>query len=199
VQLDAGPAVIVGHSWGTIVALTMALDHPADVLGLVLVSGYYYGSARPDVVPSSVPAIPVLGDIIANTTAPLTGLLIGPAGIKASFAPAPVSRKFDEFPKSLALRPSQLRATAADTALMIPGALANSNRYSELKLPVVILAGEGDQIVHIDKHAKRLVGDIAGAEIQVVPGQGHLLHYAYPEQVVSAITLVETRAALTGS
>ncbi|RYF02508.1 MAG: alpha/beta hydrolase, partial [Oxalobacteraceae bacterium] len=66
VQLDAGPAVIVGHSWGTIVALTMALDHPADVLGLVLVSGYYYGSARPDVVPSSVPAIPVLGDIIAN-------------------------------------------------------------------------------------------------------------------------------------
>lgn len=193
-QLGVGPAVIVGHSWGTIVALNMALDHAKAVAGLVLISGYYYGSARPDVVPSSIPAIPLIGDIIANTTAPLTGLLIGPAGIKASFAPAPVSNKFDEFPKALALRPSQLRATAADTAMMIPGAIAISGRYAELRLPVVIMAGEGDLIVHINKHAERLAYDIAGAELRTVPKQGHLLHYAYPEQVVTAINDVYNRA-----
>jgi pimeloyl-ACP methyl ester carboxylesterase len=193
-QLDIGPAVVVGHSWGSIVALTMALNHADTVAGLVLVSGYYYGSVRPDVVPSSLPAIPVLGDIIANTTAPLTGLLVGPIGVKASFAPAAVSDKFAEFPKALALRPSQLRATAADTAMMIPGAMAISSRYGELRLPVIILAGEGDLIVHVGKHAELLARDVADAELRIVPGQGHLLHYAVPEQVVVAIDDVRKRA-----
>lgn len=194
-QLGVGPAVVVGHSWGTIVALAMALHHPEAVAGLVLLSGYYYGSARPDVLPSSIPAIPLLGDLIANTTGPLTGLLIGPAAVKASFAPASVSEKFDAFPKAMALRPSQIRATAADTAMMIPSAMSLSGHYGELDLPVIIMAGEGDLIAHVGKHAQRLVGAIAQAELRVVPGQGHLFHYHVPEQVVAAINDVQKRAA----
>lgn len=187
-------AVVTGHSWGTMVALAMALDHPELVSGLVLLSGYYYGTGRPDVYPASIPAIPVFGDMLAHTVAPLTGLMTGPLGVKASFAPAPVSDKFAGFPKAMALRPSQVRATAADTALMVPSAVALSRRYGELAMPVIIMAGAGDLIVHLDKHAERLAGEIAGAELRVVPGQGHLLHYAVPEQVVAAIDDVAARA-----
>jgi pimeloyl-ACP methyl ester carboxylesterase len=194
-QLGVNSAIVVGHSWGTLVALNMALDDVRRVQGLVLVSGYYYGSARPDVVPSSIPAIPVAGDIIASTTAPLTGLLVGPLGAKASFAPAPISDKFAGFPKALTLRPSQLRATAADTAMMIPSAMAISDRYGELQLPVVIIAGEGDLIVQPSKHAERLAGDIVHSDLIMVPEQGHLLHYAVPERVVTAIDAVQRRAA----
>ncbi|MEA1015611.1 alpha/beta hydrolase [Sphingosinicella sp. LY1275] len=192
-EIGAEGAVVVGHSWGTMVAIAMALDHPEAVAGLVLLSGYYYGSARPDVVPFSVPAIPLLGDVIAHTVAPLTGLLTGPAAVKASFAPAAVSEKFADLPIAMALRPSQVRATAADTALMIPGAVALSRRYRELRLPVIIMAGEGDLIAHIGKHSERLVEDIGGSDLRVVPEQGHLFHYAVPEQVVRAITDVVGR------
>src|SRR5689334_11225594 len=41
--------VVVGHSWGTLVALTLALEYPRLVAGLVLVSGYYYPTPRNDV------------------------------------------------------------------------------------------------------------------------------------------------------
>jgi pimeloyl-ACP methyl ester carboxylesterase len=192
-QIGVERAVVVGHSWGTMVALAMALDHPDAVAGLVLLSGYYFGSARPDVIPFSVPAIPLLGDLIANTTAPLTGLLTGPLAVKASFSPAPVSEKFADFPIGLTLRPSQVRATAADTAMMVPAAIALSGRYGELDLPVIIMAGKGDLIAHIAKHAQRLVKEIAGSELHTVPEQGHLLHYAVPEQVVAAIGEVTAR------
>jgi pimeloyl-ACP methyl ester carboxylesterase len=186
-QIGVGPAIVVGHSWGTLVALAMALDHREATAGLVLLSGYYHGTVRPDVLPSSIPAIPLLGDLIANTTAPLTGLLIGPAAVKASFAPAQISEKFASFPKAMALRPSQVRATAADTAMMIPGAIALSARYGELDLPVIIMAGQGDLIAHVGKHGERLVGEVKGAELRIVPEQGHLFHYEVPEQVVTAI------------
>jgi hypothetical protein len=96
---------------------------------LVLVSGYYYGTARPDVVPPWIPANPLLGDAIAHTVAPLTRRLTGPLGVKLSFAPASVPAVFSALPASMPLRPSQVRATAADTAMMVPGAIALSRRY----------------------------------------------------------------------
>ena len=192
-HLGIGQAVVVGHSWGAMVALAMALDHPDTVAGLVLLSGYYYGTARPDVLPASLPAMPIAGDLMAATVSPLFGALLGPAAIRASFAPAPVSEKFAAFPLALTLRPSQVRATAADTALMVPAAIALSRRYGELALPVVIMAGEGDLIAHVGNHAERLAGDIAGSDLRIVAGQGHLLHYAVPDQVIAAINDVRAQ------
>jgi len=192
-RIGVGPAVIVGHSWGTMVALAMALDHPEAVAGLVLVSGYYFGTARPDVVPFSVPAIPLLGPLLANTLAPLTGRIIAPGAIKASFAPALVSRKFDAFPMEMTLRPSQIEATAADTAMMVPSAKRLSGRYAELDTPIIVMAGEGDLITHRDEHAQPFVKQVSAAELRIVPGQGHLLHYAVPDQVVDAIDAAWTK------
>jgi len=192
-RLGVEKAVVVGHSWGAMVALAMALDHPEHVSGLVLLSGYYYGTARPDVGPFSLPAIPVAGDVLAHTLSPLSGALVGPAVIKASFAPAPVSDKFRDFPLGLTLRPSQVRATAADTALMVPQAARLSRRYGDLAVPLVIMAGAGDLIAHVSRHAERLAGDVAGSELRIVPDQGHLFHYAVPEQVVAAISDVARR------
>ena len=39
-QLGIEQPVVVGHSWGTIVALALAVRHQADLAGLVLLSGY---------------------------------------------------------------------------------------------------------------------------------------------------------------
>src|SRR3954470_9972461 len=48
-RLDIDQAVVVGHSWGTLVALELALRFPAAVSGLVLLAGYYGPSVRTDV------------------------------------------------------------------------------------------------------------------------------------------------------
>jgi pimeloyl-ACP methyl ester carboxylesterase len=60
-------AVVVGHSLGAMVAAALALDHPEAVRGLVLLSGYFYPTARADVALASPPAIPVLGDVLRYT------------------------------------------------------------------------------------------------------------------------------------
>jgi pimeloyl-ACP methyl ester carboxylesterase len=186
-KLGTGKAVVVGHSWGALVALAMAIDHPERVTGLVLLSGYYYGTARPDVLPFALPALPIVGDVMAHTVSPLSGMLMSPAVIKAAFAPAPVSEKIRYLPLGLSLRPSQVRATAADASLMVPSAIELSRHYREITLPVIVMAGEGDLITRADTHAERLARDIPGAELRTVPDQGHLFHYAVPEQVAAAI------------
>jgi pimeloyl-ACP methyl ester carboxylesterase len=47
-QLGLVRPLVFGHSWGTQVAVTLALDHPDSVGGLVLASGYYFPTPRAD-------------------------------------------------------------------------------------------------------------------------------------------------------
>lgn len=181
--------VVVGHSWGALAAVAMALEYPADLAGLVLISGYYFATARPDVALFSPPAVPLLGDVLAHTVSPLAGRLLLPGAAKASFAPAPVDERFMAM-RDMMLRPTQIRAASADAALMTPAALAMSRRYAELRLPMHVLAGEGDLITHMDEHAEKLANTVQGATLRRFPGLGHLLHYARPADVVDSIDAV---------
>jgi pimeloyl-ACP methyl ester carboxylesterase len=115
--------IVVGHSWGTLVALALALDHARHVSGLVLVSGYYYPTPRKDAALFSVPAIPLVGDLLRHTVAPLIGEAMAPALIERMFSPQGVSPRFaNQFPVALTVRPSQLRAFSEDSAHMMAAA-----------------------------------------------------------------------------
>jgi pimeloyl-ACP methyl ester carboxylesterase len=72
-RLGVEQAIIIGHSWGTLAALALALDHPSSVRALVLLSGYYFPTLRADVALLSPMAIPILGDALSHTVAHLLG------------------------------------------------------------------------------------------------------------------------------
>ena len=77
-RLGVAHAIVLGHSWGASVAVALALNYPRLVQGLVLASGYYYPTLRPDVVALSTPAIPVVGDVLRYTLSPMISRLIWP-------------------------------------------------------------------------------------------------------------------------
>lgn len=193
-QLEVDEPLLAGHSWGTMVALAMALEYPAFVRGLVLISGYYYPSLRLDVPLMSPPAIPVLGDVMRYTVSPLLSRLLWPAMRRRLFSPAQTPPRFTAFPLWLALRPSQLRASAAESAMMIPSALMLSRRYGELALPMAILAGGADRVADPYHNAERLHRALPQSELRVAPGVGHMVHYTAQEDVLAAIDSVERAA-----
>ena len=86
------------------------------------------------------------------------------------FGPRSVPQKFQGFPKEMAVRPSQIRAGAAEAALMIPAAFTLSKSYGELTLPIVIVAGEDDRIINIDEQSGRLHSEVKQSEILRSPG-----------------------------
>jgi pimeloyl-ACP methyl ester carboxylesterase len=186
-QLQIEKPVVVGHSWGTMVAMSMGLDHPDYVRSLVLLSGFYYPTVRLDVPMLSIPAIPVLGTLMRHTVSPLLSRLIWPGLVKRIFSPSAVPHTFRQFPTWMALRPSQLRAAAADTALMIPAAFSMRKRYGSLKVPAVIMAGDGEKIVDTDKQSARLHRDLQHSELHLIPATGHMIHHLMPLEVLNAI------------
>ncbi|MEP9368770.1 alpha/beta hydrolase [Xanthobacter sp. VNH20] len=186
-QLGIPRFVLFGHSWGACVAVRLALDHPQAVSGLVLASGYYFPNFRADAVALSGPAVPGVGDVLRYTLSPLFARLMWPLMLRKLFAPAKVPAKFRAFPREMALRPSQLRSSAAESMLMIPAAYGVSGRYAELKMPVAIVAGEGDRIVDIDDQSGRLHDQISGSTFKRIEGGGHMVHQTATREVMSAI------------
>jgi len=187
VILGINRPIVLGHSWGAAVALALALNHPTAARGLVLLSGYYYPTLRADVLLSSPPAIPILGDLLRYSISPLLGRLMQPLLLKGMFAPLPVPARFaNGSTPNMSVRPGQIRAESQDGLAMIPVAFAMRNRYQELTIPVVIMAGAKDGVVN-PKQPVRLHAQIPHSVLRLVPDVGHMLHYAVPEMVADAI------------
>jgi hypothetical protein len=99
----------------------------------VLASGYYFPTVRWDVWLMSGSAVPVLGDLVSYTVAPIISWAILPGTIRKIFAPRSVPQTFkNEFPASLTLRPKQLRAAAEESALLVPTAVQFQACYSRI-------------------------------------------------------------------
>lgn len=188
-KLGASRALVLGHSWGTLVALSLAVDHPGAVQGLILASGYYYPTVRADVVILSPPAIPVVGDILSHTLSPLLSRLIWPLLLRKVFGPSPVPEKFRGFPEEMAVRPSQIQASAAEAALMIPAAHELQHHYKQLKVPIAIIAGEDDRLIEVEQ-AEALHRDIPHSTLTLVAGSGHMVHQTATTAVLRVVDKV---------
>jgi pimeloyl-ACP methyl ester carboxylesterase len=198
-QLEISTAIVLGHSWGASVAIALALNHPELVRGLVLASGYYYPTFRPGLAVISAPAIPILGDILRQTLSPLISRLMWPVLLATIFGPRAVPQKFEGFPKEMAVRASQIGASAAESALMVPDAVRFRDQYQNLKMPVVIVAGEKDRVVNIDTQSARLHRNVAQSKFLRLPGLGHMIHQSDPDAVLTAIKEVaEDHSATKG-
>jgi len=194
-QLGVEKAAVYGHSWGTLVAVALALQSPELVRSLVLGSGYYYPTLRADTFLLSPPAIPVIGDAMRYTISPLVARAVLPGMIKQVFRPAPVPERFDRlFPKPLMLRPLQLRAAAEDAALMTPSVMELEHHYGELTVPVTIITGADDQVSDVGRQSERLHRELPGSEFIALPGLGHMIHHLAPDAVIDAIDRTAQRS-----
>jgi predicted nuclease with RNAse H fold len=61
------------------------------------------------------------------------------------------------------------------------------SQYKNLKMPVDIIAGQGDRIIDIDEQSGRLHREVPHSKFYRVPGAGHMVHQTAPDAVMVAI------------
>lgn len=181
-QLGLKEPVVVAHSWGGAVALRLALDRPDLVAGLVLIAPVAYewpGGVDWHFHWSSNPLVGRLFNIVLAQ--PFAGAAVK-EGMANAFRPGiPPDGWLEGARVAMAAEPGPLRANAEDMVAAKREVTAQQARYAEIKMPVAILAGDGDGVVSATIHALRLAQALPNARIEVKRGVGHLPHEASPE------------------
>lgn len=187
-KLQVGRAVIVGHSLAGAVVPNLALDHTDVTGGILLLSpvthpwpggaiSWYYG-----------PATSGWGKVFTRTiTTPAGALLLEP-GARAVFAPQVPPPDYVEAARiPLVLRPAAFEANAQDVAGLYDAVTAQAPRYRDIRVPAVVISGDADRIVYTDIHSRSFAREVPGTRLIVLPGVGHMPHYADPDLVVAEI------------
>jgi len=197
-ELGISHATVVGHSWGTLVAVALALRAPERVKALVLLSGFYFPKFRIDALLAAPPSWPIIGDILRYTVSPILGAVLMPLQLRVMFGPPKIPQRFKQgFPISMTLRPWQIRATSEDGASMNRSAAYLVPNYADLRMPVLIMAGSEDRVVTPSRQSARLRDVVTGSEFVVVEGAGHMVHHTDLDVVSGAIERVASGAPIT--
>ena len=189
--------LVLGHSYGGAVALALALDDPAAVAGLVILSGatmpwegdlglwYALNDSRVGraVIPPLITAFapPALID---RTVASIFAPDPPPPGYAQAIGPG------------LSTRRAALSVNTAQVNGLLPHVTAMAARYPALSLPVEVIHGTADTITPIATHARRLAPLLPDARLTELPGAGHMPHHTHPQAVIAAIDRAAARAAL---
>ncbi|MFF2074134.1 alpha/beta fold hydrolase [Kitasatospora sp. NPDC058162] len=182
-HLDAGPAVLVGHSWGGQLAQLLARERPELVAGLVLVD-----PAHEEFRPRAISA--------------LESLLLRAGMLRTAPAPAaPVAGEALARAEAAVLaHPHQRRAVLAENRLTnrATGQLRRRRAAGPpLRVPVTVLSAttglpRGLRARFTAAQAGITAGTDRGVHL-LVPGAGHAVHADRPEVVAAAVREVSGR------
>ncbi|MFK0000953.1 alpha/beta fold hydrolase [Paenarthrobacter sp. NPDC090520] len=198
--LGLGPeTVLLGHSFGSIVASHFVASHPGAVSPLVLVNPiaapalegpkgvmtklavfYYQASAK---LPRR------LGLAILRNRAIVRIMSVTMAKTKDKQLRRFIHGQHDAYFSAFADRNSLLESFKAS----VSGTVADV--AEQLNLPVLLVAGEKDEIATLPNQYK-LLERLPDGTLDVIPGVGHLIHYETPEPAAASIrTFLEEHPA----
>lgn len=189
--LDLGPdTVLLGHSFGSIIASHFVAAHPGAVAELILINPiaapalegpkglmtklavlYYEAAARlPRRLGQALLRSQLIVRVMSETMAKTRDKKL------RRFIHAQHSSYFSAF----ADRDSLLQAFKASVGSHV------SEVAPRLALPVLLIAGEKDEIATLpDQH--KLLALLPDGRLDVIPGVGHLIHYETPEPAAGFI------------
>jgi len=184
--------VIAGNSFGGWISWETALAHPDRIKGLVLVDAAGYPLQSESVpIGFRLANVPVLNRVMESVLPRgiVESSLRNTYGDPSRVTPELVDRYYE-----LTLREGNRRALAqrfaAGRGTTEPG------RIRSLRLPTLILWGDRDRLIP-PSYAERFHRDIAGSELVMFPGLGHVPQEEDPAATVAAVLAFLDRAALT--
>ena len=172
-ELGLKQPIVIGGSFGGMIALTLALNYPDRVKALVI-------SACPHSTPATDRAL------VAKRGED------GFAGGMASVVEATLTRWFTAgFRDSATVQDYRRRLLADDVAGWKAGWYAISTydvraRLPELKVPVLCVAGRADASVPLPV-MEEMAAEISGARIMILENGPHMLHIEQPDAFSNAI------------
>lgn len=177
-------ALVIGHSWGTLVALDLAERHPERVDALCLVAPFGPGSQERIGTLFTTPrtARPLIAMQLAVSAAAQRAPLLGPL----------IGRRFNLPAEARAQRGRHWPSATARRAFLVERREVGARlgrllaRAASIDSPALVVVGARDRTTGTGP-ARRVATLIPGARFRVVAGAGHALPLTHPDRVAAEV------------
>jgi pimeloyl-ACP methyl ester carboxylesterase len=197
-SLGVSQPILVGHSLGASLALAYSLKYPNEVSGMVLAPAAYPDKGENGLMRAAINA-PIIGDLSLLLGRPLVARRMLRQALTQAFYPQAVPNNYFKIASSLWLGKKQLKAYMEDEWTLNDSLRKMSQRYSEIKTPLVIVTGDEDRIVSAKESAYRLQAVIPGSRLIELKNTGHEIPQTHPESIYSALVLVSREVLLANA
>ena len=182
--------VLVGHSWGGSLALCYALNYPDEISGLVLLAPAAYPDDHGNGLLRTLIKTPVVGDLTILLGKALVGSNLLKQNLEDAFYPQTVPDKYFKIVTASWLGQKQLKAYLDDDLMLNDYLKKIKDRYSDIKVPVVIVTGDKDKILSSKDNAYRLQKAITGSRLIELKNTGHEIPQTRPGSINKALRWV---------
>ena len=197
-KLKLDKPIIVGHSWGGAVAIAYAKQFGNEISGAVSLAGVAYPWKGTYAWYDVLLTTPVLNHIFTRLFLNKMGQLYVPLSIKAIFEPEAARGDYREAAQAeIILRPSTIINNSYYSLNLRRHLKTMSEKYNDIKIPLLIVAGNRDYIVHSKSQSERLHNEVAGSEYILFKGAGHMPHHTQTQILAEKIGRMSKGEALT--
>ena len=161
-------AIFVGHSMGSAIALSLALEHAEHVMGLGLVGA----GAR----------LRVAAALLESAANPTTFHHAVENVVAWSFSPA----ASDQLIKLATARMAETRPSVLHGDFLACDGFDVIRRLEEIHCPTLVLCGEDDRMTK-PRYSRFLADNIPNARLQLIPAAGHMVMLEQPQAVAAAL------------
>jgi pimeloyl-ACP methyl ester carboxylesterase len=190
--------LLVGHSLGGALSLTIALNHPDCAGALALIAPLTHAQDDvPEPFRGLVVYSPMLRKIIAWTLAIPMAIRRAPELLKIMFGPDAVPADYPTRGGGLlGLRPKAFYNTSSDLVAVnddLPGMMA---RYGGLSIPLAMLFAKGDRILDYRRQGEAMKQACPALDLVLLDEHGHMLPVTAPDRTADVIRRVAARLQL---
>jgi len=164
------PLWLTGHSMGSALAISTALEDPGQIDGLILIGA---GSR-----------LRVMPHVLAMLQEGKTDTSFICAGFSPAAPDALLEKEIETF--------RQIPAEVLFADFTACDQFDRSEDVKRINLPTLVIVGEEDQLTPM-KYARFLHEQISGSELVIVPQAGHMVMLEKPVKVAQAITAFVNR------
>jgi pimeloyl-ACP methyl ester carboxylesterase len=188
-RLGVSRPLIVGHSFGAMVALAFAELFPDEMFGLVLLSPVSFPEFRPlEQTFYGARSLPIVGPAFSALAAGTIDRPLLERLHQVMFwphAPDPEWRRRYDWDWILGGQAGV--SNGEDAAALHPASPAAWLAVRGIDAPVTILAGREDLVANPTYHGRSLAALVEQANFEILADTGHMLHRQRPERVAEAV------------
>ena len=187
--------ILIGHSWGALVALSWAQKFPNEVMGVVSISGATMPFGVPGKLFNELGLLEIAFDHYYSFVSRNVENGIIEKTARKYFSPQKVPNGYlDYVGIDMARREKTLEAIKADLLLYQKEVAKMSKLYKNIQLPVEILHGEKDKILNPGKHAIKFATKLPNSRLEILKDVGHMAHHGRTDKLLNAIARLKKTA-----